>query len=213
MKGSMKWYLRCAIRTFLLTVVWSVLMWIFSGGTWHSDGESRQEIWELIYYMLIGYIVFSFSVSISFYRRDIPLAISMGVSRKNAFFGTCFFTFVNFMAALILAAALGAASGKWESSGNWIFWMAVGMAWANVLGMFLGIMHHLFGKVAAIITGVVIYFLVLGSVIFFMFYFQRDMKVPGPISAGWYAGISIVTVLVFTGIMVLHYRTIHKMAV
>lgn len=213
MKGSMKWYLRCAVRTFLLTIGWSVLMWIFSGGTWHSDGESRNAIWEIIYYMLVGYMIFSFSVSISFYRRDIPLAISMGVSRKNAFFGTCFFTFVNFMAALILAAALGAASGKWESPGTWILWMAVGMAWANVLGIFLGIMHHLFGKVAAIITGVVIYILIMVSVFYFVFHFVNEMKVTGLVSAGWYVGISIVTVLVFMGIMVLHYRTIHKMTV
>lgn len=215
MRGSIKWYLRCAIRTLLMSVIWGMIMWIFSSGSIHVSIEDHEirEIREIIYYIILGEVIFSFSTAISFYKRDIPLAISMGASRKNAFLGTCFFNLLSFLIVLVLAVAAGSVLGDWKSLE--ILGAVVCVVWASVFGTFLSILYQLFGRVVAIIGCIVLWLLFMAGFIFFGMCFEGRMAIMKMLEdpAGVYAGIAAVTVLVWGGVMLLHYRTVQKVTV
>lgn len=213
MKGGVKWYLRCTVKTFLLVVAWSMLMWLFTGGRFVDIGENSRKSWEIVYYMLMGEVIFGFSTTLSFYRRDIPLAISMGVSRKSAFWGTCFYTGMNIVAAVILSTAAGLLAGAGKNTGIWIFFGVLCVVWASIFGTVFGVIWKAFGAAAAIICGVVIYILFMAGIVFAGLTVKQDKVLNMALNEGFFAIIAAVTVLVWCGILVLHYRTVRKITV
>lgn len=215
MRGSVKWYLRSTVKTFLMVVGWSMLMWLFLSKPWVLVGENGRESWEIIYYMLIGYVTFVFSVTLTFYKRDIPLAISMGVSRKNAFLGTCIYTGMNFAVVIIVAAAAGLLAGSGEGTAIWIFWGAVCVVWASIFGTVLGMISKLFGRTAAIISGVALYIFLMAGLVFFGFHAAaaRETAVNIVKNEGIFAVAAAFTVIVWCGVQVVHYKTLKKITV
>ncbi len=213
MRGSVKWYFRCAVKTFLMVAGWSALMWLFTAERWVSVGEESRKSWEIIYYMLLGYIIFSFSHALTFYKRDIPLAVSMGVSRKNAFLGTCVFTVMNFIVFIILAAVVNLVTGEWQHMGIWIGFGAVCVIWANIVGTGLGTVHQVFGKAVAIIAGVVVYILLMAGIFFAGFSASRKIVAGIIWNAEVFVCATVVTLLVWGGVLTLHYKTVKKMTI
>lgn len=205
MKGSMKWYSWCAVKSLLFALFWGAAMWLFSGT---RSGRN------ISYYVMLGYAVAGVFMPISFYKKDIPLAISMGVSRKNVFWGTCFYNLLNFIIGLILVAAADIFMGNGEDMGILYFLMAVLVFWTNVFGTVQGVIGQKFGKGAAFISGVVLYFLIMAGLVFS---WRASARWPaasqGAVTAGVYIGIAAVTLLVYSAVMVLHYRTVQKITV
>ncbi|MCM1466980.1 MAG: hypothetical protein NC086_02440 [Alistipes sp.] len=211
MKGSLKWYLGISIKTLLLVVAWSVLMYVFLGDT--GLGE---DFYHLIYYIMLGYGIFGFATALVFYKKDIPLAISMGASRKEAFWGSSAYTLMNIAAVFVLLLVIGLIAGKEKQMGNWCFLAALIIILGNAFGLFLGIVYQIFGRVAAVVTGIAMYLLFMAG-IFYILGGSESISaflLETADSTGiWHAMTAAVTALLWGGVSLLHYRTIRKMTV
>lgn len=220
MKGSLKWYLGISIKTLLLVVVWSVLMYVFLGDTWFSEEGGGVIRWEdfyhLIYYIMLGYGIFGFATALVFYKKDIPLAISMGVSRKEAFWGSSSYTLMNIAATFVLIVVIGLITGKEKQMGNWCFLAAVIIVLGNAFGLFLGIVYKVFGRVAAVVTGIAMYLLFMAG-IFYILGGSGSISVFLLETADrpdiWQVMTAAVTALLWGGVSLIHYRTVRKMTV
>lgn len=199
MKGSIKWYLRNSIKVFLTVIIYTVLMIML------FEAETTDYILSLT---IFSYGIFSFSFSLSLYKLHIPLAISMGVSRKNAFVGTCFFNLFNAVFGWIFTTVMAMILEHGELAVLLGVCSVIVIFATNALGILCGILYRLFGWIAALVTGLVIYFLMAAVVMFSDFQISPLIIPAEPLLIS-----AVVVVLIWCVMMAVHYKTVKHVAI
>lgn len=190
MKSGIKWYFKNSIRVFLIVVAYVAVMSLF-----FFEEDITKSLCSMI---VFAYGIFSFSFSLALYKKDIPLAISMGATRKNIFAGTCFFNLFNALFGVILTAVTAVVLGHRESAVILCIGVVIIIFAANAAGILCGILYRTFGWCAALAAGLVIYCGVMAAVIF-------EMNI-------WDGGIlavaGITAALLWCIVMAVHYKTV-----
>lgn len=198
MKGSIKWYLWCSMKVFLSVIVYIAVMALF------LEADTAEYI---LFLTILAYAVLIFSYSYSLYKTHIPLAISMGVSRKNAFAGTGYFHLFNAVLGGGLMAVMVLISGQKGICVRLCLYMVIVIFAANALGLLCGILYRMFGWIAALLTGLVVYFVII---VFFNFRMAAGLLKVTKASLSCEAA---AVALIWCVIMGVHYKTVKHLTV
>lgn len=201
MVGGIKWYFMSCVKILLIVIVYIAVMALL------VDVEINNIIFPMA---PLAYGIFSFSVSVSLYKIHVPLAISMGITRKNAFIGTCFFNAFNAVFGLGLTAVLGILSGQKENMIFWCVWTVIVIFITNAFGLLCGILYKRFGRIAAVVSGLVMY-IVFMIVLIFTDWRSDDLQPGSKAQMLFYMGAAVM--VVWCAVMAAHYKTVKKLAV
>ncbi len=201
MVGGIKWYFRSSVRILLIVIVYIAVMALL------VDVEINNIIFPMA---PLAYGIFSFSVSVSLYKIHVPLAVSMGITRKNAFAGTCFFNAFNAVFGLGLTVVLGILSGQKENMIFWSIWTVIVIFITNAFGILTGILYRRFGRIAAVASGLIMYILFMVFVVL-TDWRSDDMQAGSKAQMLFYMGAAAM--VVWGAVMAAHYKEIKKLAV
>lgn len=106
---------------------------------------------DMIMLFIMGYAIMDMAQHVSFYKSDIPMAVSFGAVRKNVFYGILFYDVINVVLACIVC--IMAASVLEPDLLNVRLFMVIlaVMAGSNCIGTIMGMLIYKYGKIKAMI--------------------------------------------------------------
>lgn len=145
MKSNIKYYFRQSIILLFITVAYGALLSIMLMDP--GDGVEH-----LISSMLLGCFIMNICYHISFYKKDIPMAISFGSTRKNLIKGLLFYDLICIIViGGVISVVAGILMPEWKVYEVFIFATMVLIA-SDFLGMAAGLCVYKLGKVVGVIS-------------------------------------------------------------
>lgn len=151
MKSNFRYFFRQSVIVLLVSVAYGAFLSLVIM-------EKGDGIEDFISCMLLGFFIMSILYRINLYKREIPMAISFGSTRKNLFLGMMFYDVISLvLMGTILSLAAAIFVPKWD------FWgmlrvMTMVLLLSDFLGEAVGMCIYKLGKIAGMIVLIVMSF-------------------------------------------------------
>lgn len=166
----------------------------------------------IIRIFILGCAIMNLSYETALYRRDIPLTLSMGNTRRHIFIGTLFFALINMVLCYVtICVASFIFAPEYSSYAlSLLPWIICTFAMTSAIGLLFGILSFYYGNKMTVILGVILG-LILAVVVVFLSSVditQENLFATVLSNIKWFA--VAFTLCFLTVIEVIHHKLIYK---
>ena len=149
MKSNFRYFFRLSILYWLFSMVYA----LFFAFAFSDPAEGMEDV---LIMFLTGYIIMNLCAHIGFYKREIPMAISFGSSRKNLIRGLIFYDVISVFLACATTGVLSKILVPSKIPGVIFLMTLMLLLITNFFGMVCGICIYRLGKIYGILVNIIL---------------------------------------------------------
>lgn len=144
MKSNIEYFWGHSVKLILIALGYALFLGLFILD--QEDGMG-----SLVRVFMMGCIIMGMAYQIALYKKEVPLAISLGSTRKNLTIGLCFYDICSVAMACVITVILALVLAKDVQIFSLVVWTLMMNLFAQSLGILIGIVTQKFGKTAGIV--------------------------------------------------------------